>query len=67
MIKKKQSMKWVSSMCQRCSFYKMRRGGCKRLNDAMYVDETDSDCGYQDFLTHYLEDLLKVTEKPFLA
>lgn len=29
----------------------------------MYVDETDSDCGYQDFLTHYLEDLLKVTEK----
>ena len=57
----------LSKMCQRCPFYKMCRGGCKRLNDAMYVDETDSYCGYQDFLTHYLENLLKVTEKPFLA
>ena len=40
--------------CETCPFVKMCRGGCKRMKDAMYVDEVNDFCGYQTFLAEFL-------------
>lgn len=57
----------LAPICQTCPFYKMCRGGCKRLNDAMYLNETHDYCGYQDFLSECLSDLLHITNPPTLG
>lgn len=40
--------------CSDCPFLKMCRGGCKRMNDAMYVDEAANYCGYQSLLKEFI-------------
>lgn len=42
-----------SKTCQSCPFQSMCRGGCKRMKDAMYVDEKDY-CGYRQILNEFL-------------
>lgn len=39
--------------CKTCPFQRMCRGGCKRMKDAMYVDENGF-CGYQDILATFV-------------
>ena len=39
--------------CHTCPFLNMCRGGCKRMKDAMYVDETGY-CGYAALLHEFL-------------
>ncbi|WP_099221734.1 radical SAM/SPASM domain-containing protein [Listeria costaricensis] len=48
--------KIVSEMCNDCFFVKMCHGGCKRMKDAVYLDEAGF-CGYQDFLRVFLPKL----------
>lgn len=36
--------------CRTCPFVQMCRGGCKRMKHAMYLNEEETYCGYQDFL-----------------
>ena len=43
----------LSEKCQTCPFIKMCRGGCKRMKDAMYVDERDF-CGYASLLKEFV-------------
>ena len=39
--------------CQTCPFLKMCHGGCKRMKDAMFVDEHDF-CGYAHLLKEFV-------------
>jgi uncharacterized protein len=39
--------------CQSCPFLTMCQGGCKRMKDAMYVDQKGF-CGYQQLLKEFL-------------
>lgn len=44
----------LPKMCEQCPFYQMCRGGCKRLNEAMYVDQENQFCGYQTLLEEFV-------------
>lgn len=48
------SRKALPEKCGNCPFYKMCRGGCKRMKDAMYVDEATDFCGYQELLREFI-------------
>ncbi|MDQ0222120.1 radical SAM/SPASM domain-containing protein [Streptococcus moroccensis] len=43
--------------CETCPFRQMCRGGCKRMKDAMYVDEAQDFCGYQNFLHQFVPEI----------
>lgn len=50
--------------CMQCSFHKICRGGCKRMKDAMYLDQRDF-CGYQHVLKEFvpkIEELMEMLE-----
>lgn len=44
------SRKALSTFCSQCPFKKLCNGGCKRMEQAMYVDKTNQFCGYQQLL-----------------
>ncbi|GCF94182.1 radical SAM/SPASM domain-containing protein [Enterococcus florum] len=44
----------TSSYCRSCPFFKMCRGGCKRMKDAIYVNEQEEFCGYQEVLKSFV-------------
>lgn len=46
----------LSATCQTCPFLKMCHAGCKRMKDAVYVDE-EGFCGYQQLLQVFLPKL----------
>ncbi len=51
--------------CAGCEFYKMCRGGCKRMKDACYVGaEDDGYCGYREVLKQVLQPLLAMAAPP---
>lgn len=53
--------------CTTCPFLNMCRGGCKRMKDAMYVDQ-DGYCGYAALLTEFLpqiDHILEIVEKRY--
>ena len=47
----------VPSYCSSCEYYRMCFGGCKRMKDAIYVNNDATYCGYQDFLRTCLTDI----------
>lgn len=49
--------------CAHCPFLKMCRGGCKRMNDAMFVDEKSSYCGYQSLLEEFIPKIEDIIER----
>ena len=49
--------------CQKCPFYRMCFGGCKRMRNAIYFNEKESQCGYQSFLTQNIEKLTELAQK----
>lgn len=55
-----------NSFCATCPFKAACGGGCKRMKDAMYVDEQGAFCGYQSFLKLFLphlEEIVSLSEK----
>lgn len=51
--------------CTSCPFWQICRGGCKRMKDAMYVDE-NKNCGYRQLLEEFLprvDEILSLLER----
>lgn len=52
--------------CKNCKYYNICRGGCKRMRDAQYVDNTFDFCGHQSFLDEFIpkiNDIIKITRE----
>jgi len=47
----------IAEICKECSYYQLCRGGCKRMRNVMYLNESESYCGYQDFLKAHFNNL----------
>lgn len=45
--------KHLNQECLSCPFLQFCRGGCKRMKDAMYIDE-NKNCGYRQLLKEFL-------------
>lgn len=56
------SRKSLPAKCGTCPFSKVCRGGCKRMKDAMYVDEKTDFCGYQALLKEFVPQIPKIME-----
>lgn len=54
------SPKQSSSYCTSCPFAKVCRGGCKRMKDAIYVNEVNDFCGYQTFLKAFVPQIDRI-------
>ncbi|WYJ94211.1 anaerobic sulfatase maturase [Enterococcus sp. 9D6_DIV0238] len=55
----------LSQTCHSCSFKQMCGGGCKRMKDAVYVDEQGL-CGYQQVLKEFIpkiEEILRLLQE----
>lgn len=50
----------IAEYCQSCPFLKICNGGCKRMENAMYLNEEGTYCGYQDFLNSQWENIKQV-------
>lgn len=53
-----------SELCNSCPFFNMCRGGCKRMKDAMYVNQKEDFCGYQSLLKEFVpkvEEIVAIT------
>lgn len=48
--------------CEDCPFVRLCGGGCKRMKDAMYLNETATYCGYQDFLEEKLPQMARLAQ-----
>ncbi|MCD5002370.1 SPASM domain-containing protein [Enterococcus saccharolyticus] len=51
----------MSSECSVCPFVNICRGGCKRMKDAMYVDDQGF-CGYQYVLQNFIPKIDEIIE-----
>ncbi|MBC1921724.1 radical SAM/SPASM domain-containing protein [Listeria grayi] len=58
-----QTAKQQSDYCQHCEFQFSCYGGCKRMKRVMYVNESDTFCGYQAFLRECAETLKQLAKK----
>ncbi len=47
-------------LCQSCAYRRFCGGNCKRMQREICCSETDSYCGYQDFLNHCGDSLQKI-------
>jgi len=47
----------LPKICKSCSFFKMCRGGCKRMRNVMYAESSDILCGFKFFLEKCLKPL----------
>lgn len=52
--------KLFSKRCEKCRFYNICRGGCKRLNITMFNDDY---CGYEDFLEYSFNSMIQIINK----
>ncbi|MDQ0221838.1 radical SAM/SPASM domain-containing protein [Streptococcus moroccensis] len=50
----------INIMCHSCPFKEACYGGCKRMKDAMFIDEKYSMCGYRDLLKIFIPNLRKI-------
>ncbi|PWI82954.1 radical SAM/SPASM domain-containing protein [Enterococcus faecalis] len=49
----------MTKTCVSCPFQKMCRGGCKRMKDAIYVDDTGY-CGYKQLLQEFVPQINRI-------
>ncbi|MBX8941925.1 radical SAM/SPASM domain-containing protein [Enterococcus faecalis] len=49
----------MANKCLGCPFQKMCRGGCKRMKDAIYVDDKGY-CGYQQLLQEFVPQINRI-------
>lgn len=52
--------KKVKNQCKNCSYQNVCGGGCKRMSEAIYVNQNDTYCGFQDVLHQYAEGIQDV-------
>lgn len=52
----------LPAKCAACPFLKLCNGGCKRMADAMYVDEKNDFCGYQNLLQAFIPQLETINQ-----
>jgi uncharacterized protein len=45
------------SYCKTCPFLAVCHGGCKRMSQAVYVNQENNYCGYQEFLGQFIPQL----------
>lgn len=50
----------LSDYCKTCPFVKICNGGCKRMENAMYLNQEKTYCGYQDFLNSEAENMFNL-------
>lgn len=68
LFNKENAMKFICSRqelpsyCLSCPYKALCGGGCKRMEDAMYVNKENNFCGYQTFLKDFLNNLEKIDE-----
>jgi len=51
----------ISNFCIDCKYINYCKGGCKRLKYNMYLNETETYCGFKDFLEKYEDQLLELS------
>lgn len=49
-----------NDFCEQCPFFKMCRGGCKRMKHAVYLNKQQNYCGYQTFLQNNIQSMLEI-------
>ena len=47
-------------MCQKCPYQRVCGGGCKRMEQVIYVNSEDNYCGFKEVLDIYSEDLSEI-------
>ena len=52
----------LSSFCSSCPFKMMCNGGCMRMEDSMYVTESNDFCGYQELLKEFIPRISQIQE-----
>ncbi|MBO0477782.1 SPASM domain-containing protein [Vagococcus sp. DIV0080] len=52
----------VKKQCMSCPFSQLCGGGCKRMADTMYVNQTDTYCGFKEVLEVYTSRLPDIVE-----
>ncbi len=55
------SRKELPSYCQTCPFIKVCNGGCKRMDNSMYVNKENNFCGYREFLNVFIPKIQEIT------
>ncbi|MFC0232873.1 radical SAM/SPASM domain-containing protein [Vagococcus entomophilus] len=50
----------VKKQCRNCPYQNVCGGGCKRMEEAIYVNNDDTYCGFQEVLHRYTEGLPEV-------
>lgn len=53
----------IPDYCRKCNFLSICNGGCKRLKTAVYVNNSETYCGYQDFLQNTILDMASISKK----
>lgn len=51
--------------CRECPFFRMCMGGCKRMKHSMYLDQLESYCGFQTFLTTHGQELAQICQMSY--
>ena len=54
------SEKSISDYCKKCKYLTMCRGGCKRLEKAVYLNDMETFCGYKSFLDSTIDEMLNI-------
>lgn len=52
----------LSDYCLNCNFFPFCHGGCKRMENVIYVNEGDNYCGYRDFLQTNSKELIEIAK-----
>lgn len=52
----------MAKACQVCSYQSLCGGGCRRMAETIYVNSSETFCGFQDVLNTYTKDLEKVVD-----
>lgn len=53
----------ISNFCIDCKYFNYCKGGCKRLKYNMYLNETETYCGFKDFLEKHEKQLLEISSR----
>lgn len=50
----------LPNKCRSCRYYNICKGGCKRMKDAQYVDETENFCGHEQTLNIFIPEIKNI-------
>lgn len=52
----------ISNYCRKCKYFSICNGGCKRLEKAVYLNDSETFCGYKNFLDNTIRDILYIAK-----